>query len=141
VIVADGALAPVQALLRWDPAGFAARELAERRELGFPPAARMASLTGPAAAVAELLDLAELPPGAVTLGPVPVEPARHPGSSSDRGADRAGPTEPEERVLVRVPQRSAVAALASALHAAAGVRSARKAEGSVRIQIDPRELW
>lgn len=36
VVVADGALAPVQALLRWDAAWFAGRELAERRELGFP---------------------------------------------------------------------------------------------------------
>ena len=73
MVVADGALAPVQALLRWDPAGFAERELAERRELGFPPAARMASVTGPGAAVAELLALTELPEGVVTLGPVPVE--------------------------------------------------------------------
>src|SRR5690606_18244628 len=123
VVVADGGLATVQALVRWDPAGFAARELAERRELGFPPAARMASVTGPAAAVADLLALAALPDGAVTLGPVPVA-----------GGD-------EERLLIRVAQRSAGAALASALHAAAGVRSARKAEGSVRIQVDPRELW
>ncbi len=128
VVVADGALAPVQALLRWDPAGLASRELAERRELGFPPAARMASVTGLAPAVAELLALAELPDGAVTLGPVPV--GRHQDGE-----------EPEERVLIRVPQRSAGPALAAALHAAAGVRSARKAEGTVRIQIDPRELW
>src|SRR5262249_14353963 len=64
VVVADGALVAVQALLRWDPATFAARELGERRELGFPPAARMASLTGAPAAVAELLALAELPEGA-----------------------------------------------------------------------------
>jgi primosomal protein N' (replication factor Y) len=121
VVVADGALVAVQALLRWDPATFAARELAERRELGFPPAARMASLTGPPAAVAELLTLAELPEGAEVLGPVPV------------GA--------EERALVRVASRSTGAALAGALHEAAGVRSARKAEGAVRIQVDPRELW
>jgi primosomal protein N' (replication factor Y) len=121
VVVADGALIAVQALLRWDPGTFAGRELAERRELGFPPAARMASLSGPAAAVAELLALAELPDGAQTLGPVPV------------GED--------ERVLVRVGSRTDGAALAAALHAAAGVRSARKAEGNVRIQIDPRELW
>jgi len=126
VVVADGALAAVQALLRWDPATFAARELAERRELGFPPAARMASLTGSAEAVADLLSLAELPDGSETLGPVPV------GSS---------PGSEEERVLVRVPSRSAGAALASALHAAAAVRSARKAEGAVRVQIDPRDLW
>ena len=61
VVVADGALSAVQALLRWDPATFAARELAERRELGFPPAARMASLTGPTDAVSELLALTDLP--------------------------------------------------------------------------------
>jgi primosomal protein N' (replication factor Y) len=127
VVVADGGLVAVQALLRWDPATFAARELAERRELGFPPAARMASLTGPPDAVADLLDLAELPDGAELLGPVPLPP----------GPDGAV----EERALVRVASRSAGAALAGALHAAAGVRSARKAEGPVRIQIDPRELW
>jgi primosomal protein N' (replication factor Y) len=119
VVVADGALVAVQALLRWDPATFAARELAERRELGFPPAARMASLTGGPDAVAELLSLIELPAGAETLGPVPVNE--------------------DERVLLRVPSRRAP--LAEALHAAAGVRSARKAEGSVRVQVDPRELW
>jgi len=121
VVVADGGLAVVQALLRWDPATFAARELAERRELGFPPAARMASLTGPAEAVADMLTLAALPEGAELLGPVPV------------GDD--------ERALVRVASRTAGGALARALHAAAGVRSARKADGAVRIQIDPRELW
>jgi primosomal protein N' (replication factor Y) len=121
IVVADGGLVAVQALLRWDPATFAGRELAERRELGFPPAARMASLTGPADAVAELLALTELPSGAETLGPVPVGE--------------------EERVLVRVATRSAGSALAAALHAAAGVRSARKAEGPVRVRVDPRELW
>jgi primosomal protein N' (replication factor Y) len=128
VVVADGALISVQALLRWDPATFARRELAERRELGFPPAARMASITGPADAVADLLSLAALPEGAEILGPVPVGQA-------------PGEADAEERALVRVPSRSAGAALAGALHAAAGVRSARKAEGAVRIQIDPRELW
>jgi primosomal protein N' (replication factor Y) len=121
VVVADGGLITVQALLRWDPATFAGRELAERRELGFPPAARLASLTGPADAVADLVALAELPEGTELLGPVPV------------GED--------ERILVRAASRTAGAALAGALHAAAGVRSARKAEGAVRIQVDPRELW
>jgi primosomal protein N' (replication factor Y) len=121
VVVADGGLIAVQALLRWDPATFAARELAERRELGFPPAARMASLTGAPDAVADLLLLTALPDGAELLGPVPV------------GED--------ERALVRVASRTAGGALAGALHAAAGVRSARKADGAVRIQIDPRELW
>jgi primosomal protein N' (replication factor Y) len=121
VVVADGSLAPVQALLRWDPGWFAARELAERRELGFPPAARMASLTGRPEAVADLLDTARLPDGAEVLGPVPA------------GDD-------QERMLVRV-SRSTAAGLARALHEAAAVRSAKKAALAVRIQVDPADLF
>ncbi|MEU5947194.1 primosomal protein N' [Micromonospora sp. NPDC047465] len=121
VVVADGALAPVQALLRWDAAWFAARELAERRELGFPPAVRMASVTGPPAAVADLLAEARLPAEAELLGPVPADGER-------------------ERMLVRVP-RARAAALAGALHSAAGVRTARKAVDPVRLQVDPLSLF
>ncbi|MFI6762114.1 primosomal protein N' [Micromonospora sp. NPDC050417] len=121
VLVADGALAPVQALLRWDPAWFAGRELAERRELGFPPAARMASLTGTPEAVADLLAVTRLPDSAELLGPVPAA----------RG---------QERMLVRVP-RGRAAALAVALHEAAGVRTARKATDAVRVQVDPLDLF
>ncbi|MEU1756645.1 primosomal protein N' [Micromonospora matsumotoense] len=121
VVVADGALAPVQALLRWDPGWFAARELAERRELGFPPASKMASVTGGADAVADLLAQARLPDGAEVLGPVPADQDR-------------------ERMLVRVP-RSRAAALAEALHTAAGVRSARRAADPVRLQVDPLSLF
>ncbi|WIM94685.1 primosomal protein N' [Actinoplanes oblitus] len=121
IVVADGSLAPVQALLRWDPGWFAARELAERRELGFPPAARMASVTGTAPAVAELLTIADLPDGTEQLGPVP-----------------AG--DEQERMLLRV-SRSRAADLAHALHVAAGVRSARKAAVPVRIQVDPADLF
>ncbi|MFI7069729.1 primosomal protein N' [Micromonospora sediminicola] len=121
VVVADGALAPVQSLLRWDAAWFAERELAERRELGFPPAVRMASVTGVAEAVADLLAGARLPDAAEVLGPVPAEEGR-------------------ERMLVRVP-RARAAALADALHAAAGQRSARKAVDPVRLQVDPLSLF
>ncbi|MEV4665109.1 primosomal protein N' [Micromonospora echinofusca] len=121
VVVADGALAPVQALLRWDAGWFAARELAERRELGFPPAVRMASVTGAPAAVADLLAEARLPAEAELLGPVPADGER-------------------ERMLVRVP-RARAAALADALHSAAGVRAARKAVDPVRLQVDPLALF
>ncbi|MFC0005261.1 primosomal protein N' [Micromonospora siamensis] len=121
VVVADGALAPVQALLRWDAPWFAARELAERRELGFPPAVRMASVTGVAEAVADLLAGAPLPEEAELLGPVPADDDR-------------------ERMLVRVP-RARAAALAEALHTAAGRRSSRKAAEPVRLQVDPLSLF
>jgi len=124
VVIADGGLAVVQALLRFDPGWYAERELAERRELGFPPAVRMASLTGTPEAVAELLSLAELPAGVEELGPVelPEEDGR-----------------PMERMLLRA-RRAAGPALARALHAAAGVRSARRAPDPIRIQIDPLDL-
>jgi primosomal protein N' (replication factor Y) len=39
-------------------------------------------------------------------------------------------------MIVRVP-RAGGRALAESLHAAAGVRSARKEPGSVRVQVDP----
>jgi primosomal protein N' (replication factor Y) len=120
VVVADGGLPPVQALLRFDPGWYAERELAERRALGFPPAARVATVTGSPAGVAELLAAAALPEQTQVLGPVPV------------GDD-------QERMLLRVPRRAA-AALAAALHTAAGVRSARKAPEPVRVQMDPLDL-
>jgi primosomal protein N' (replication factor Y) len=121
VVVADGSLAPVQALLRWDPGWFAARELAERRELGFPPAARMASLTGTAEAIAEFLDAARLPAGTEVLGPVPA-------------------TDDQERMLLRV-SRSGAADLARSLHEAAAVRSAKRSTLPVRLQVDPLDLF
>ncbi|WP_239084126.1 primosomal protein N' [Asanoa ishikariensis] len=121
VVVADGSVPVVQALLRWDPGWYAERELSERRELRFPPAARMASLTGAAPAVADLLDAAHLPPDAELLGPVP----------ADQG---------QERYLVRVP-RAKAAEVAAALHAATGVRSARKAPDPVRVQVDATDLF
>ena len=45
VVLAEATLPAVQALIRWDPVTFSERELAERTELGFPPAVRMASVT------------------------------------------------------------------------------------------------
>ena len=120
VVGADAGVPAVQALVRWDPAGFAARELSERRELGFPPAVRMAALTGAPAAIAELLEAARLPISAEVIGPVPID------------ADT-------ERMLVRVP-RAESAALATALKDAAAVRSARKANDAVKIVLDPYEL-
>jgi primosomal protein N' (replication factor Y) (superfamily II helicase) len=121
VVVADGGLATVQALIRWEPGWFAARELAERRELSFPPAARMASLTGKPEAVADLLAAARLPDGAELLGPVPAD-------------------DDQERMLVRT-SRSQAAAMAHALHEAAAVRSARKATLTVRIEVDPATIF
>ena len=131
IVVADASLAVVQALIRWDPATHAERELAERRELRFPPAVRIASVAGPATAVRDLLSVTRLPAGAEVLGPVPVAASGAPGYGL--------PDEENLRFLIRVP-RSAGLAMAAALRAGQGVRSARKDAGSVRLQLDPAEL-
>jgi primosomal protein N' (replication factor Y) len=124
VVMAESALPAVQALIRWDPVSFSERELAERAELGFPPAVRMAAITGSPAAVAEFVGSAELPPRAEVLGPVPL------------GA--ADPPE-ESRTLIRIPRPDGLA-LARALHAAQAARSARKDGAAVRVQLDPAEV-
>jgi primosomal protein N' (replication factor Y) (superfamily II helicase) len=156
-VVAEAALPAVQALIRWDPVTHADRELAERAALRFPPAVRMAALSGPARAVAELLAAAVLPPEADVLGPIPLdgeaagrgEPARPVeaevsveanGDNEFTGKHEPGGADDQQvRVLVRVP-RSASMPLAAALQAAQGVRSARKDAGTVRVQLDPAEL-
>jgi primosomal protein N' (replication factor Y) len=127
LVGADAGLPTVQALVRWDAAGHAERELADRTELGFPPTTRLAALTGRPTDVAELLALCQLPSGAEELGSVPVAPAR--GSAAGD----------QIRALLRVPRPEGVA-LAEALHAAAAVRSARKSGAAVRIMLDPLEL-
>ena len=134
IVVAEASLPVVQALIRWDPAAHAERELAERYTLRFPPAVRMAAVSGPERAVAALLAAADLPPDAEVLGPVTQEGAAAPAGN---GAGQA-PAD-TVRMLVRMP-RSGASALAGALQAAQAVRSARKDAGPVRVQLDPAEL-
>ena len=78
LLVGDGAPGPTQALVRWDPAGFAERELDERAELHLPPAVRVAAVTGdrPAVdAVVARIGLRDDPgTGSGVLGPVEVDP-------------------------------------------------------------------
>lgn len=124
LVQADAALPATQALVRWDPVTFAERDLAERAELGFPPAVRMAAVSGESAAVASVIKSVDR--AFEVLGPIPVEqPAR-------QGDDQV-------RALVRAP-RTEGGALARSLQAAQAGRSARKEGGGVRVQLDPAEL-
>lgn len=77
VVITAGDTTAVGALLRWDPAGYAARELALRAELELPPSVRIASVTGPRAAVEHYTGAvsANLAAAGITLrtaGPAPV---------------------------------------------------------------------
>lgn len=76
VITATESVA-VGALLRWDPAGYARRELELRMELQLPPAVRIASITGPRAAVVHFSGTVEKELAAAgvvlrTAGPAPL---------------------------------------------------------------------
>jgi primosomal protein N' (replication factor Y) (superfamily II helicase) len=117
----------LQALVRWDPAGFAEREADERRSAHLPPASRLAVLTGSEEAVEEAVTALALPAGAELLGPAPAP-------------DRAGGAdeEPQVRVIVRVPRRFGHE-LGEALRTVQRTRSARKLP-TVRVQVDPYAL-
>ncbi|WP_147917411.1 primosomal protein N' [Ruania zhangjianzhongii] len=126
MLLGHGAPVPVQALVRWDPVGYAERELDERTELEFPPIVRMASVIGDASAVRGLIRRLELPAESMLLGPVQTADAQ-PGG------------EPQLQVLARV-QRESGAELARTLTHAQAIRSARKEGGSLRVRLDPDRL-
>ncbi|MFT2016034.1 primosomal protein N' [Streptomyces sp. 796.1] len=148
-VVAEPTLRPVQALVRWDPAGHAARELAERAELRFPPVSRMAAVSGPGGAVADLLDLLELPDTAEVLGPVPAADPR-PGRGGRAGDGAAEPrlatpfeasagAQEWQRALIRVRPGQG-AALARALKSAQATRLTRRQGDPVWVRVDPPDI-
>jgi primosomal protein N' (replication factor Y) len=110
----------VETVVRWDPAWFAERELAERRELRLPPTVRMASLTAPRRTLQEALSALRLPEGVETLGPLPVG-------------------EGTVRFLLRTSLDDS-AALASALVGLKGVRSAHKDAVTIAVRVDPPDI-
>jgi primosomal protein N' (replication factor Y) len=139
VLVADGSMPAVQAIVRADPEGFAAREFDERARAHMPPAARIATLTGEPLAVADFVSALELPDGAEVLGPLPV-PIVNGASGQGAGIDPLADESVEHvRTVVRVPLAQG-AALAGALRAVAALRSARKELAFVNVRIDPLAL-
>ncbi|WP_149204818.1 primosomal protein N' [Actinotalea subterranea] len=137
LLVGDAAPAPTQALVRWDPAWLAERELTERTELSLPPAVHMISVEGPREAVERLLGGLDLPAGTAVLGPLAVVDAPR------RVEDAQGVLDPETlrpvRALVRGPW-SAAAATTAAVAAALATRSARREPGQLRVQVEPPEV-
>lgn len=118
LVVGDPAHPAIQALVRWDHAGFAERESSERQAAHLPPASRLATISGDPGPVDDAVTLLDLPEAAEVLGPVE--------------------TEEGSRVVVRVP-RARGAELARALGLLQRVRSSRKLD-PVRIQVDPYSL-
>ncbi|WP_318011400.1 primosomal protein N' [Actinotalea sp. M2MS4P-6] len=116
------------ALVRWDPAGFAARELAERTELGLPPAAHLATVEGERAAVSAVLAALRAP--TTVRGPVPSGPLPD------------GLLDPEQsrpvRAVLQTPWSGAAAVVAD-LAAVVATRSAHR-ERPVRVRVEPDDV-
>jgi len=125
---AESESAVAQALVRWDPQGWAERELADRAEVGFPPAVHMIAVDGPAAALAEVLEDFRLTDSVEVLGPVDL-----PAGEELPGHDEV---EDPERVLFRVPP-PVLAEVAAELRALVLRRSGRRHTHPVRVRLDP----
>lgn len=128
VLVGDVPQALAGAFVRWDPAGFAERLLAERGELGLPPAAHLVTIEGERAAVASVVGALTAP--TTVRGPLPTGPAPE------------GTLDPESvrpvRTLLVTPWSGAPALVADL----AGVLATRSAhrEPPVRVRVEPDEV-
>ncbi|AUZ87218.1 primosomal protein N' [Arthrobacter agilis] len=149
VITGDDDVA-VGHLVRWDPAGAAARELVERQELGLPPAVRYAVLTGTREALTHFLDGVETEGAARVVGPAPIPPdvrreamlAARAAAAAGRGADSPGRAATEalagqgsHRVLLFFPYRAA-AGITRQLRARRAALSAKRTGEPVHIRLD-----
>ncbi|VDR32166.1 Primosomal protein N' [Arthrobacter agilis] len=146
VITGDDDVA-VGHLVRWDPAGAASRELAERHVLGLPPAVRYAVLTGTREALTHFLEGAELEGAARVVGPAPVPPdvrreamlaAR--AAAAPNGSTGPGPADTlaghgSHRVLVFFPYRAA-GDITRRLRARRAALSAKRTGEPVHIRLD-----
>lgn len=126
LVVGQGELREVQALVRLDPVGYAETELAERTQAGFPPAVKLVTLEGTQAAVSAALAAAELPTQVQSLGPFPL-----PKPANNDSAELS-------RATLRCPPEDAASLLAG-LKAMVSVRAAHK-EPPVRLRVDPQVM-
>ena len=140
VITADDA-AGVGALLRWDPAGYASRELALRQELQLPPAVRVASVTGGRTAVGHFTEAVQqrlAAQGTVlrTAGPAPVVLPAAAGAGRPAPRDTAPRDSGEEvRTLLFIPYAQA-ADVTAVLRAVKAAAAAKRSDDPVQLRLD-----
>lgn len=134
VVVADPALPAVQHLIRWDVEGFAAAELAQRRDARFPPAVHVALVDAPRAALDDFFEHTHLPEHTELLGPVDLPTGV--GLPGEWDRDVHGPA---QRMLVRAPLAGRDG-LGKALRAGVASRAARKVDLPLRVQVNPIDM-
>lgn len=133
VVITASDTSAVGALLRWDPSGYAERELALRRELHLPPAVRIASVTGTSNDVAYYADAVQRQLKAAGLelrsaGPAPVVLGRP-------GARQSGPGDADVRTLLFIPYAEA-AEVTRILRAVRSASAAKRSAGPVQLRLD-----
>ncbi|WP_205571781.1 primosomal protein N' [Arthrobacter celericrescens] len=126
VVTADDSTA-TGALLRWDPAGFAARELALRQELKLPPAVRVASVTGPRADVVHFTGALGRSLELRAVGPSPLSV-----SAARQGSQ---PEEADVRTLLFIPYGQAAQATKE-MRAVKAASAAKRTAGPVQLRLD-----
>lgn len=124
-----------QAAVRWDPAGFARRELAEWTSLDFPPATTVVSITGERADVTSFQHHLPEVPTLRTFGPVPAPQAIHTPAEGDLGIPLA--SQPV-RILLRAAAKHHLA-LTTAIRSAIRTKSARRDGQPLTIHVNPYE--
>ena len=130
IAVGESSGRALQALVRVDPGGFAARELSERAAARFPPAVKLITIEGPVEALSEFASLVQGNGPTEFLGPVDLVPRPGTGEAAEPAI---------QRLTLRAPLAEGTR-LVGAVKDAVAVRSARKSEGSLRIKVDPAEL-
>jgi primosomal protein N' (replication factor Y) len=133
VITADDT-AGVGALLRWDPAGYAQRELSLRHELHLPPAVRVASVTGGRSAVGHFTQAIEQRLGAEGIvlraaGPAPLVLAG-PGTGGTPGT-----AVEDVRTLLFIPYGQAAEAT-RVMRAVKAAAAAKRTDDPVQLRLD-----
>ncbi|MET4094183.1 primosomal protein N' [Arthrobacter sp. UYCu712] len=140
VITADDT-AGVGALLRWDPAGYARRELALRQELQLPPSVRIASVTGGRTAVGHFTQAVEQRLGTQgivlrTAGPAPlVIAAGAPGPGSPAGTTPGRGGGEDVRTLLFIPYGQATEAT-KVMRAVKAAAAAKRTDDPVQLRLD-----
>lgn len=125
LVVGTSTLPAIRDLVAHRSALFLDRVLEDRRELDLPPFRRVAEVVGEREACRGFLETTELPDGTEVLGPVDLE-----------GPEQAG----RARAVLRIePRRSRE--LAAALRSGVAARSARKDRGSLRVRLDPPDVF
>lgn len=130
IVAAPAGSEAAQKLIRWDPAGAAARELSQRREVRFPPSVTLAAIDGTLAALEQLEAVWERPENTELLGPVELPAGIRPPAGMEPG-------QTPWRMIVRAADNESETSLGASLRVAQAVRGTHRHSEPLRIVIDP----